>query len=74
MIVNLYIEINRKDQKSEFERLAVLSKYLKANDMNFYDATDFDTCVSGLNQLSTLEEIKTAIEGGEQVYYENEGG
>lgn len=63
MIINLYIEIKRDGVKSEFERFAELSKHLKSNDFPFYDATDFDTCVSGLNQLNTLEEIKKAVEG-----------
>lgn len=63
MIVNLYIDVQRKELRSEFHRLAELSKWLKENDFPFYDATDFDSCTSGLNDLKTLEEIKNAIEG-----------
>lgn len=63
MIVNLYIEINRKDQKSEFERFAELEKYLSQQGFGVYNATDFDSCTSGPCAINNLFDIEAAIEG-----------
>lgn len=65
MIINLYIEIKRKNLMSEFERFVELERYLKDNALAFYNATDFDSCTSGSCSLNTLEEIQEAIEGVE---------
>lgn len=63
MIINLYIDIKRKEPRSEFHRLAELSKWLKENDFPFYDATNFDSCTSGPCAINNLFDIEAAIEG-----------